>query len=460
MRTISFQRMDRITHTPRIIGRLVLSLAAALLVLAAAASASATSTVDVGASSPLPSTALAIAGITVLSDVESGEEGDAEEGDAEDAGAGAEDMFVDKCLIEAPDTGDNTAADREDATVEEGIFGDGGRAGWLARWQSQMLALGLFYSPEEWAALIGHTQPDWVAAIQQKTGFFDSFAGSDPFDYAPQTEAGKLLYLNMAYGGSWLSVEQAIDDLELPFEFASIAQSNANYGGNFAEVESNCALQNVIPTDHTDPEKFERFVITRAESALANGPEGKAALQGYLATWRSFVPDWAAEVKASLEAQGIPFTGELLRSPGMNLTDPSKPLFFSSAPSLFSLGSLHTGELTWLRSLTARQLMEQVWPFVFRYYHRGAGQPVPDDLKAGLTFGGGVWLDCDDGLENRCVAGKKLLRSPLTELDVYETWGRFDQLDGGNDPQALIARIEASDLDANTKSRYIAIVGG
>ena len=97
----------------------------------------------------------------------------------------------------------------------------------------------------------------------------------------------------------------------------------------------------------------------------------------------------AAVYASSSRRQNVPFDLELFMSPGLNLTDPSKPLFGEGeAPlSLLPFGSLQAGERAFLRGLTAEEVMTQLRPLQYRYSHRPAGAPVPEGMEGGLTFG-------------------------------------------------------------------------
>jgi hypothetical protein len=149
------------------------------------------------------------------------------------------------------------------------------------------------------------------------------------------------------------------------------------------------------------------LLLGRAQGAVEEG----RSLAGDLEYGQTLVPAWAPGVRDQLAANGIPFSVELLASPEMNLNDPSAPLFTGQPSSLFNLGVLQAGERSFLNSLSAEELMTQIWPLYHQYYHRPAGAPVPPGLEAGLTFGSPVARS--DGT---------YARSPIMATDVYRRW--------------------------------------
>lgn len=147
-------------------------------------------------------------------------------------------------------------------------------------------------------------------------------------------------------------------------------------------------LRNVSMVGFSDPDTL----------ALLMGNLGTYSARGATDDWirnqqelQKLVPAWAPEVAKDLKAQGLPyFPIELLASPELNLTDPSKPLFDAGeAPtSLFQLGVLQGGENAFYRGLSAEELMRYIAPLYWQQYHRAAGSPAP--YETGLTFGSPV----------------------------------------------------------------------
>lgn len=214
-----------------------------------------------------------------------------------------------------------------------------------------------------------------------------------------------LLGAGLAGGAS--TYGDAMSDLELPFAFAGREQWIRNLQG--IGVESEPALWDVSMENIMRDTNSRMLLLGRAAERTERG----LSSAGDLSYWESLVPSWAPRVRDELAKKGIPFSVELLASPEMNLTDPSKPLFAKGDMplSLFGLGVLQKGENVFLRSLSAEELLLEVWPAYYRYYHRPASAPVPDDLLAGLSFGSPVLLD--DG---------RYLRSPMQQTDVYQRW--------------------------------------
>jgi hypothetical protein len=274
---------------------------------------------------------------------------------------------------------------------------------------------------------------------------------------------GILQGAGLVSGGTYRS---ALKQLELPFLFAGREQWVLNVSG--VGVEDDPRLWDVSMQSVVSDPNAQRLLLGRTiASAEARGPQAAFDDLGY---WETLVPTWAPRVRDALAEQGIPFSVELLSSPEMNLTDPSKPLFAKGdAPqSLLPLGVLQAGENAFLRSLSAEELMLEVWPAYWRYAHRPAGAPVPDDLRAGMTFGSPVLLS--DGT---------YLRSPMMTSDAYTRWRLYgypgDTVDkdapsiadwnptGYSQLWALNDELEAYapwNLDEATLSRYDLLLHG
>ena len=225
----------------------------------------------------------------------------------------------------------------------------------------------------------------------------------------PESEYERVRILQAAGLTGGGTLQDALRDLELPFMFAGREQWVKNVSGEGVQDDPrlwDVSMQSVVHEVHAQRLLFGRTLA----SDEYRGPQ---AAHDDLSYWQTLVPEWAPRVRDALAAQGIPFAVELLSSPQINLYDPSKPLFpkGDSPTSLFQLGSLQEGENAFLRSLSAEELMLEVWPDYWRYYHRPAGAPVPDDLRAGMTFGSPVRL-----------ADGTYLRSPVMSEDSYMRW--------------------------------------
>jgi hypothetical protein len=226
----------------------------------------------------------------------------------------------------------------------------------------------------------------------------------------PKDEAGQLDLLKragLADAGA-ASLADALRELELPFMFAGREQWVRNLTRE-GDQKLPPELRNVSMESPLADEAARRLLLGRARQAVAQG----RSLAGDVTMWRDLVPEWAPRVRDALAAQGVPFSVELLASPEINLNDPSKPLFAQAArpSSLAGLGVDQAGEAAFLRSLSAEELMTQIWPLYWQYHHRPAGAPIPAGFEAGLTFGSPVQRS--DGT---------FIRSPVMETDVYKRW--------------------------------------
>lgn len=231
----------------------------------------------------------------------------------------------------------------------------------------------------------------------------------------PQDDAGRLDLLHQAgLATDATTLQDALKELELPFMFAGREQWVENLQRSDGAGDPPPKLQNVAMESVVHEKNALNLLLGRAHDAVVNG----TSLADDFAYWQTLVPDWAPGVRDQLEAQGIPFSMELLSSPEINLTDPSQPLFAADAQpaSLAQLGVHQAGERAFLRSLSAQELMTQIWPLYSQYYHRAAGAPVPAGFEAGLTFGSPV-TDGDG----------KLVRSPIMDTDVYKRWAAYGQ---------------------------------
>ncbi len=254
---------------------------------------------------------------------------------------------------------------------------------------------------------------DWNPGDEPDTG---EEQGSDPFfdDYElpssiPASEFEQVRILQDAGLVSGGTLRDALQALELPFIFAGREQWVRNVTGVGVEDEPSLwdvSMQSVVHDEHA-----QQLLLGRTLAA-AEYRSPQAAFDD-LSYWQNLVPEWAPRVRDQLAARGIPFAVELLASPEINLSDPSKPLFDKGETpgSLFQLGVLQDGENEYLRSVSAEELMLEVWPDYWRYFHRPAGSPVPDDLRAGMTFGSPV-LQADG----------TYLRSPVMSSDSYMRW--------------------------------------
>jgi hypothetical protein len=226
----------------------------------------------------------------------------------------------------------------------------------------------------------------------------------------PQDEAGQLSLLKRAglVDPGTGTLAEALREIELPFMFAGREQWVRNLTRSGDEVVDP-ALRNVsMESPLSDPNAL-RLLLGRARTAVNQGRD----LAGDVSMWKGLVPEWAERVRDELSAQGVPFSIELLASPEINLHDAAKPLFEAGAhpKSLVGLGVDQAGEGAFLRSLSAEELLTQVWPLYWQYNHRAAGAPVPPGFEAGLSFGSPVQRS--DGT---------FVRSPIMQTEAYKRW--------------------------------------
>jgi hypothetical protein len=241
---------------------------------------------------------------------------------------------------------------------------------------------------------------------EDEDDFLDDYVMPSSLPESEYELMGILQGAGLVSGGTYAS---ALEELELPFLFAGREQWVLNVSGVGVEDDPrlwDVSMQSIVHEPHAQRLLFGRTLASNE----ARGPQAAFDDLGY---WQSLVPEWAPEVRDTLAAQGIPFSVELLASPEINLTDPSQPLFPKGEhpQSLLGLGVLQVGENEYLRSLSAQELMTEVWPAYWRYNHRPAGSAPPADLLAGLTFGAAVLLP-----------NGTYVRSPLWDTDSYTRW--------------------------------------
>lgn len=236
----------------------------------------------------------------------------------------------------------------------------------------------------------------------------------------PTDAAGRLALLHEAgVATNATTLEDALAELELPFMFAGRQQWVLNLTSPDGAA-ADPRLWNVSMESPLQDANALRLLLGRAAWSL----EERRSMADDVAYWQSLVPEWAPRVRDELAAQGIPFSVELLASPGIELYDLAKPLFPKGAQptSLHQLGVDQAGESAFLRSLGADELMSQVWPYYYRYHHRAAGSPLADDLAPGLTFGNVVAESCTTEGTDGCINGVRYRRSPIMSTPAYQRW--------------------------------------
>jgi hypothetical protein len=239
----------------------------------------------------------------------------------------------------------------------------------------------------------------------------------------PRDAVGRLQLLHAAgLATDADTLDAAVKELELPFMFAGREQWVMNLTSPDGAA-ADPRLWNVSMESPSQDPASMRLLLGRAAWSI----EARQPMADDVAYWDSLVPDWAPQVRDSLAARGIPFSVELLASPEMEIYDATKPLYAQNAhpSSLFQLGSSQAGENAFLRSLSAEELMDTVYPMYYRTYHRAAGAPLPDDLAPGLTFGNVLRESCSDNTANGCVDGVRYRHSPLMDTDAYKVWQAY-----------------------------------
>src|SRR3990167_4711956 len=206
--------------------------------------------------------------------------------------------------------------------------------------------------------------------------------------------------------------DKRVKELEVGFVFAGIEQWRRNLSGDTISERKEAWLTNVSYQNPSyDPSTRE---LLENSMALFRKRRKAAMIEAKRA---ALVPDWAPAVRNMLDAQGIPFTGDLISSPEIDLSGVA-PLYPKGARpvSLFSLTGFQAGESGFYRSLNFVELMVEIFPLYWRYYHRPAGAPVPPEMIAGFTFGSPVLMP--DGT---------YLRSPVMSTAAYERWSAAGQ---------------------------------
>lgn len=174
--------------------------------------------------------------------------------------------------------------------------------------------------------------------------------------------------------------EPQIKRLELGFIFAGIQQYRRNLTGNLINAKAEPWLTNVsFQNPRYDPPT--RVLLENSMEDFRAHRKAKRVL----VERNKLIPLWAPMVRAKLDEQKIPFTGDLLWSPEINL-DGVSPLYGPGVRpiSLFNLTMGQQGESDFYGSINAIELMMTIFPLYWRYYHRPANSPAP---WPGVTFG-------------------------------------------------------------------------
>lgn len=205
-----------------------------------------------------------------------------------------------------------------------------------------------------------------------------------------------------------------VTDEELPL-LLSFGALNNTLTGEFSALGGS-------RIDFSDPHQLQRAAA--AMKMLSTNPS-------LLAQARAGIPEWAPEAYSNLQEQGVPWSTELLynlapvngragnRPGAVNYNDPSQPLFnLGTDPvSLFQLTNFQAGESAHYASMTAQQLLEQIWPLYHANYNRPAGAPSP---TGGLMFGD---IGYDESKMGQLGGG--VIKPKTRETEVYQQWGDY-----------------------------------
>lgn len=244
------------------------------------------------------------------------------------------------------------------------------------------------------------------------------------------------------------TLDELLSDAMLASGFGGVAQWRANLSGEGDRPADSPYLQNV--SMDFDRNQLRR-IIGEALGYMSRGQTSQ--LQGVWDQREALVPEWAGQTFSDLVGpdvygqardsltSGLPFRLDMLKDPGINLDDPSKPLFGAgdNPQSMFGVTMGQAGELTAARSAGAEEFLRQYGSIADRYYNRDAGAPVPEGMEGGLGFG--------------AMGG-----SPLQDTDIYKRWSAYNQVGSPESTQGLLrgegATYNPFDPGASSMSGY------
>jgi hypothetical protein len=236
---------------------------------------------------------------------------------------------------------------------------------------------------------------------------------------APIYDDPKLLEQTLGLGGFSGSLDEMLKQALLGSAFGAVDRWRVNLGGG-------------TQTPGTESSSFAldmhelRRIIGGIQEDLTAGRTPRGASR------QQFVPDWAPGVfdklvgggegsaagilsqlkERSARSSSLDFDMSYLSSPGINLTDPTKPLFAegSHPASLWGGTGGQAGEESFMRTLSAQEYMEQILPIMRQAFHQEAGAPNP--------YGGAPMFGIQGG-------------SPMTQTDAYKRWTAYGQPSSG-----------------------------
>jgi hypothetical protein len=257
-------------------------------------------------------------------------------------------------------------------------------------------------APKSPGAPGGSEPADLIGNAAGSPAFMTGPGGSSPTVKSVMSDPAKLTQLFAAYGITGTLNEQ-IAQLAPLYMNAGLQQWNTNLAGDNATVAGNPSLQNANPYFGY---QALQTLTGQMMAGLQEGDKAFANVQAALGGRSALgMPEWmGANVQSQIANRGGDAYAwlmdpknsgsslasfELLMSPDINYTDPSKPLFAAGAnpPSLSQLTQGgQAGESAFYRGLSAEELMNIVYPKYDAYYNRGAGNPVPEGMS-GFGFG-------------------------------------------------------------------------
>lgn len=284
---------------------------------------------------------------------------------------------------------------------------------------------------------------------KRQYGLSGRMMGLDPYErMASGNDAAKVRLINYTFGTNYGSLDEATNGLALAYGFAGLTQYRFNQLGRHDIVENNPNLWNVGFEDiRYDDANLGRLLGRAQEMAVNSNRAGQSA--DVLEDWTQLVPDWAGDVDANLQQQGIRFNFGLLSSPEINLYDPTKPLFKPGErpTSIFQLTGQQAGESAFYRGLSAAELMEQISPI----YDSVANRPEGSEAPGQLTFGGETeslikqtdaykrWTALN---QPGAAQGSGLISDPRTGIQWNPYTGEVQFLPGQRDQQSILMQEE------------------
>lgn len=195
-------------------------------------------------------------------------------------------------------------------------------------------------------------------------------------------EAGQVAAVNRLLGTNYATIAEAARALDLGYGFAGVEQWRRNLGGAPVTEAGDPALLNVsMGSAATDKSSFRRLFNYLFDVGPQKAREIVAARQ-------ALVPEWGQRAYDAVTGSGANWSTDFLGDPGINYRDPSKPLFEAGyhPASLWGVSGGQAGEEGWLRSLSAEQLLSEVFPT----FWKSRNDPAFREANQGnVAFGSG-----------------------------------------------------------------------